>query len=242
MSPANPSGITFGDMDTPTLVKKTAEAQNVQTPMPIYKCHKEVWALKIATVVDPTLPGNETDGSRIIIPSDAGYAPFTVDYHYVAKHKPEAGGYYVVYEDGYKSFSPAKAFEDGYARISKANLLDKLQRLESELPQKPGVKVLIVGHRYELANFENKEAKGQEIQFIQKEPVSTGLGELKTVNDGTTNEEVLEMLIDRCGHLHKKFPSRETALAITKMEEALLWLEKRTNDRKKRGVEGKALA
>ncbi len=28
--------------------------------------------------------------------------------------KTEVGGYYVVYEDGYKSFSPAGAFESGY--------------------------------------------------------------------------------------------------------------------------------
>lgn len=30
---------------------------------------------------------------------------------------PAAGGYYVVYEDGYQSYSPAKAFEDGYAPV-----------------------------------------------------------------------------------------------------------------------------
>jgi hypothetical protein len=33
------------------------------------------------------------------------------------KHKPEVGGYYVVYKEGYKSFSPAGAFEEGYALI-----------------------------------------------------------------------------------------------------------------------------
>ena len=30
---------------------------------------------------------------------------------------PEVGGYYVVHKDGYKSFSPANAFEEGYTRI-----------------------------------------------------------------------------------------------------------------------------
>ncbi len=30
------------------------------------------------------------------------------------RHKPEPGGWYVVYTDGYASYSPAKAFEDGY--------------------------------------------------------------------------------------------------------------------------------
>jgi hypothetical protein len=33
------------------------------------------------------------------------------------KHKPEVGGYYVVYKDGYRSFSPAEAFETGYEKI-----------------------------------------------------------------------------------------------------------------------------
>ena len=35
-----------------------------------------------------------------------------------------------------------------------------------------------------------------------------------------------------------KFPCRENAIAITKLDEALLWLEKRTKDRFLRGVEG----
>lgn len=36
---------------------------------------------------------------------------------YVAKHNPQADGYFVQYEDGYKSYSPAQAFENGYHRI-----------------------------------------------------------------------------------------------------------------------------
>lgn len=35
-----------------------------------------------------------------------------------------------------------------------------------------------------------------------------------------------------------KFACRENALALTKLEEALLWLNKRTADREKRAVEG----
>lgn len=94
------------------------------------------------------------------------------------------------------------------------------------------------GHKYELANFENKDAKGQTIQFIEKIKSPQDETKLLTVNDGTTNEEVLEMLIDRMKFLFNKFPSKETACAITKCEEALMWLEKRTRDRIKRGVEG----
>ena len=30
---------------------------------------------------------------------------------YLTKHQPHAGGYYVIYADGYESFSRAEAFE-----------------------------------------------------------------------------------------------------------------------------------
>lgn len=87
--------------------------------MPRYKCHKEVWALKIARIEfdhDKARAENrETDGSATITPAEDGYAPFKVPHDYVRKHNPQAGGYYVVYKDGYKSFSPADAFEDGYS-------------------------------------------------------------------------------------------------------------------------------
>ncbi len=38
--------------------------------------------------------------------------------------------------------------------------------------------------------------------------------------------------------LNSKFPCRENAMTITKLDEALMWLEKRTKDREARGVEG----
>lgn len=89
--------------------------------MPRYRCHKEVWALKIAKLeLDITLAAaedRETTGGSWITPADAGYAKFHVSALYVAKHNPQEGGYYVVYEDGYKSFSPAAAFESGYTKL-----------------------------------------------------------------------------------------------------------------------------
>ena len=85
--------------------------------MPRYRSHKEVHALKIHAVTDPTAPGNESDGSRLLHFEEAGYGALCVNHAYVRKHNPQAGGYYVVYDDGYPSWSPAKAFEDGYTRI-----------------------------------------------------------------------------------------------------------------------------
>lgn len=68
------------------------------------------YALKIESI------GYPKDGA-VLTPSDRRYAPFGVDEAYVIKHNPKPGGYYVVYADGYKSFSPAEAFELGYELI-----------------------------------------------------------------------------------------------------------------------------
>lgn len=105
------------------------------------------------------------------------------------------------------------------------------------------MKVLTPGHKYIAANFENPE-NGQTIQFIEKglnPDMSSSKEEamkLVTINDGTTNEELIEVLLDRMNHLNKQFPCRENSVAITHLETALLWLNHRTANRLKRGVEG----
>lgn len=79
--------------------------------LPKYQCHKEVWALKILWV---TLEENLTG---IIKPEDERYSQFKVSEQYMKKHIPKEGGYYVLYEGGYESYSPAKEFEEGYILI-----------------------------------------------------------------------------------------------------------------------------
>ena len=123
-----------------------------------------------------------------------------------------------LHDYGYKSFSPEKAFEDGYAIVENN-------------PQ------TVAGHLYHLKNFEDATSF-QVLQFIHKEPITPGAATLKTISDGTTNEEVLAVLIDRLQYLNSKFPCKENAVALTHIETALLWLNKRTADRKARGVEG----
>lgn len=77
--------------------------------MPEYRCHKKVRALKIASVEfvaenKVVLTYEGIDGSSL--------------YDVTKKPTPEPGYYVVQYEDGYISFSPAEAFEEGYTLIT----------------------------------------------------------------------------------------------------------------------------
>jgi hypothetical protein len=57
--------------------------------------------------------------------------------------------------------------------------------------------------------------------------------------NGTTNEEVIQILIDRLHSLQAMgYACKENACAITHLEEALHWLQARTAARVARGVEG----
>jgi len=94
------------------------------------------------------------------------------------------------------------------------------------------MKVLIPGHKYQLDMMEGGYLI---VQFIQKEEKD---GKFVTVHNGTTNEEVLEMLIDRIIFLDRKLPSEENMKAIGQLISALNHLRNRTNERKERGVEG----
>jgi len=57
--------------------------------------------------------------------------------------------------------------------------------------------------------------------------------------NGCHNEDLIAIVIDRLQSLNQgDFKCRENSVAITKLEESLMWLNKRTQDRLDRGVEG----
>lgn len=99
------------------------------------------------------------------------------------------------------------------------------------------MKALYPGHLYQLDSMEGTNP--QQIQFIEKQPNNEG--QLVTVNDGTTNEEVVKMLLDRLQTLYTKLPSNETKNAAYHLEQALWWLELRTAKRLAQGVENTPL-
>lgn len=90
--------------------------------LPSWKCHKVVRAGKIDLLEhDPikfqTRLGLAWDTPTTEYDNAPGRLFVAVPADWAAKHKPQVGGYFVVYEDGYTSFSPAEAFESGYSRV-----------------------------------------------------------------------------------------------------------------------------
>lgn len=88
-----------------------------------YQCTKKVAAFKIVNII-----GN------VLTPQDITQPNVEVSESYMKKHNPTVGGYYVLYEDGYESFSPAEAFENGYKEINLNKLLtfgEAIERLKT---------------------------------------------------------------------------------------------------------------
>lgn len=75
------------------------------TELPRWRCHKIVRAAKIVAI---------DFGERLdLMP----HGVVEVGAQWIVEKRAEVGGYYVVYEDGYASYSPAKAFEEGYSWV-----------------------------------------------------------------------------------------------------------------------------
>lgn len=79
--------------------------------LPVYQCHKRVRAARITGM----RPAGEGGGYQLLLGEIGGLV--SVDASWMQRHSVELGGYFVQYDDGYNSFSPAKAFEDGYTRL-----------------------------------------------------------------------------------------------------------------------------
>ena len=111
--------------------------------MPEYRCHKVVRAGNIADIVKNN---DDIEDSKYTLHLDFGIntgSPVQVDGDYILKHKPRVGGYYVLYKDGYESFSPPEAFESGYSLIKDENTVGEMAE-----PQRtnPIMKFFAYGH------------------------------------------------------------------------------------------------
>jgi hypothetical protein len=82
------------------------------TEMPRYRSHKTVWALEI----DAVGMNADSEGRRWLEFRDEGFAGLKAPAEMFARYVPVPGDFYVQYADGYTSFSPRKAFLEGYTR------------------------------------------------------------------------------------------------------------------------------
>jgi len=92
-------------------------------------------------------------------------------------------------------------------------------------------------NEYALLNFKRDSEPNGTLRF--QPVVFYEMKEDGSFDNGTTLEEMLRVSIERLQDLNSRFACRENSIAITKMQEALMWLNARTADRESRGVEGK---
>ncbi|MBJ7436971.1 MAG: hypothetical protein JHC54_15065 [Acinetobacter sp.] len=91
--------------------------ENFFSHLPLYACHKRVNAAKITNIHSPEAGVGGNVPTTLVF---AGELPsVVVTPEWVAKHQPKIGGYFVAYKDGYESYSPAEAFEEGYTLLNK---------------------------------------------------------------------------------------------------------------------------
>lgn len=123
-------------------------------------------------------------------------------------------------------------------RVNPAN--DKLRIDVTDAPGAGGA-----NHRYEVTGFDTESnpsrvnAEGYATSFsrlvllFQNGPIA------ESGVNGITHEALLAILIDRLQSFQAgPYACRENALALTKLQEAQMWLLERTRGRMARGVEG----
>lgn len=104
-----------------------------------FKCHKVVSAFKIGGI-EPS----ENTSTSVNLLNEEGTV-FPIPKEWVKKRDPAVGGYVVRYSDGYISFSPSEAFEEGYSEIffdtdhATATLRSSMDAINSQIspPLKP---------------------------------------------------------------------------------------------------------
>lgn len=112
-----------------TLFEKSESTQPIPGAyLPAWKCHKIVHAAKIVSI-EYVAPRDDSVFVKHALYLDFGIewgvTPVIVDSEWFDKHSPDEGGYLVVYEDGYQSYSPAEPFESGYTLLEKAILAEE---------------------------------------------------------------------------------------------------------------------
>lgn len=93
-------------------------------------------------------------------------------------------------------------------------------------------------HKYHIKydKYNNGYITTHEIQF------QNGARKESDSIHGVIDSDLLEIVLDRLKSFQEgEYPSRENAIVITKLEESLMWMNRRVEDRIERNVLGKNL-
>lgn len=117
---------------------------------------------------------------------------------------------------------------------------DKIEILVNDEPGAGGA-----NHRYEITGFDtennpsNKSPDGYDYSCSRMVILFQNGTIPENGTNGVTQEVLLAIVQDRLHSFQAgPFACRENAIALTHLETAMLWLQKRTRDRMTRGVEG----
>jgi hypothetical protein len=93
--------------------------------MPLYVCHKRVRALEIQVIGSYNKDeGDDKLRRRIALKyPDGEFLTVNIEAELFTRYMPMPGDFYVIYDDDYRSFSPRKAFLEGYSLASEQNVL-----------------------------------------------------------------------------------------------------------------------
>lgn len=142
-------------------------------------------------------------------------------------------GYLVKYSDNYTSWSPKEIFEDSYNKIN-GNYLEIHHDLFSNDNTYVAAdeKTFNAPHSYLVLNSHNDKLLGA-IHFQE--------GGLKSTNqNGVFMEDLIYMCINRLDFFQEsEYNCLENYETLIKLQEALMWLRKRQNNRIRRKVLGK---
>lgn len=152
------------------------------------------------------------------------------------EENPAVEGYMIQFEDGHITWQPKIVFEKSY------RLAGSLEILNNDLLT---TKYTTVYHESEFTNnaphhFEVYSSQGLENPCRLLGSVDFQEGPINEVGiNGINNEDLIAMVICRLEHFNQsEYSSRDNAIAITHLEDAMLRLRKRTMGRENRGVEG----
>lgn len=222
--------------------------------LPRYRSHKVVRAARIAHVAE--------DGA-LILDCENGTDQFVrvMGPEWIQRNSPKAGGFLVEYEDGYTSYSPGPAFEDGYTRLAEPP--DNGDTILSAGTERPLTTHSLDAKADALHLFAidtpggfDGEPSGGAPAFYGARPANGApmlgkdggacllipfqTGPVREVGvNGLTNEALLAIVQDRLERYQDgPLACPQNAAAWSSVRTALAHLHMRTRDRMARGVEG----